>query len=182
MGQNIPILMSGLTLLMLKFSPQNCGKKIRSNKNQAVNLQTNKVKMRQRTRFFLVVLLLMFAGNIFSQINSNSNTYLETHGIKTFTICDSLLPPHLCSAKFKKIIVVPGEISLSYCWGPQIAYKPAFNLLAPIAKDFSTAQLGIVCKKEFEFEKKTSIPLRLRMGSLDYTNYMERKPNALKPQ
>ena len=137
--------------------------------------------MRQRTRFFLVVLLLMFAGNIFSQINSNSNSYLENHGIKTFAICDSLLPPNLCSAKFKKIIVVPGEIIINSCWAPQI-YKPALNLLAPIAKDFSTTQLGIVCRKEFEFEKKTSIPLRLRIGSLDYTNYMERKPNALKPQ
>jgi hypothetical protein len=159
---------------------QNFKKKFRTNKNQAVNLQTNKRKMRQRTRYFLVVLLLMFAGNIFAQINSTSNSYLETKDIKTFTVCDSLLPPWLCSAKFKKIIVVPAEPSLNFCWGPPI-YKPAFNLLPPIAKDFSTSQLGIVCRKEFEFEKKTSIPLRLRIGSLDYTNYMERKPNALKP-
>jgi len=166
---------------MLESLPQNCGKKIRSNKNQAVNLQTNKGKMRQRTRFFLVVLLLMFAGNIFSQINSNSNSYLEAHGIKTFTICDSLLPSNLCSPKFKKIIVIPAEPYMGSCYA-LIIYKPAFNLLAPIAKDFSTTQLGIVCRKEFEFEKKTSIPLRLRIGSLDYTNYMEQKPNALKPQ
>ena len=182
MGRNVPILLSGLTLLMLKFSPQNCGKKIRSNKNQAVNLQTNKVKMRQRTRFFLVVLLLMFAGNIFSQVNSVIKHYSYVKDIKTFTVYDSVLLPNFATAKFKRIIIVPENRFDFDCWGNPLTTKPSFNLLTPIAKDFSTTQLGAVCKKEFEFEKKTSIPLRLRIGSLDYTNYMERKPNALKPQ
>jgi len=173
--------MSGLNLLLLKLLPQNCGKKIRSNKNQAVNLQTNKRKMRQRTRFFLVVLLLMFAGNIFSQINSNSNSHAYRKNVRTFTICDSLLTPNLCSPKFKNIIAAPSEPYMGSCWTYPLIYNPALNLFAPIAKNFSIVQLGIVCKKEFEFEKRTSIPLRLRIGSLDYTNYMERKPNALKP-
>ena len=176
--------MSGLDLLMLEFSPQNCGKKIRSNKNQAVNLQTNKGKMRQRTRFFLVVLLLMFAGNIFSQINSNSNSdSYAKKDIKIFSLTDSLLPTYLFSSKFKKEIVVTQSLSDFNCFGGRWhILPPIFSLLYPVSKDFSTTQLGIVCKKEFEFEKKTSIPLRLRIGSLDYTNYMEQKPNALRPQ
>ena len=176
--------MSGLDFSMLEFSPQNCGKKIRSNKNQAVNLQTNKRKMRQRTRFFLVVLLLMFAGNIFSQRNSNNDgyTYVKKDR-KIFSLNDSLLPIHLFSIRMIRKRFRPEPREHCYCWADPVFFqaRPVFDFLTPVAKDFSTTQLGIVCKKEFEFEKKTSIPLRLRIGSLDYTNYMERKPNALKP-
>ena len=36
------------------------------------------------------------------------------------------------------------------------------------------------CRLEYKFEKNTKVPLRFRVGSLNYTNYLEQKPNALK--
>ena len=49
-----------------------------------------------------------------------------------------------------------------------------------IPQGFYNNSLGFFCKKELLFEKTTSIPLRIRLGSLDYTNFLEQKPNAIK--
>lgn len=60
--------------------------------------------------------------------------------------------------------------------------KPAL-LLNPVScsilnADFYTRNFGFFCKKELQFEKTTKIPLRFRLGSLQYNNYLEGKPNA----
>lgn len=47
-----------------------------------------------------------------------------------------------------------------------------------IPKDFFINGLGLICHYELKFEAKTSIPLRLRLGSLEYVNYLEQKPNS----
>ena len=41
--------------------------------------------------------------------------------------------------------------------------------------DHYNQQLGWVCKQEWKLEKKTSIPLKLRLGSKEQVDYLEGK-------
>jgi hypothetical protein len=51
--------------------------------------------------------------------------------------------------------------------------KTSYSIQNKIAPNYYTTQTGFFCNQERALEKKTKIPLRVRLGSLSYTEQLE---------
>ena len=69
------------------------------------------------------------------------------------------------------------NINIASASNQKIAFPTSgyINLKRPVPADFYVRNFGFFCKKEWEFEKTVHIPLRFRLGSLEYCNYLEGK-------
>jgi hypothetical protein len=62
---------------------------------------------------------------------------------------------------------------------PFINFTPvSYSLISP---SFYTQHFGFFCKKELQMGKITKVPFKFRLGSVQQCDWMEGKPNALKP-
>jgi hypothetical protein len=52
--------------------------------------------------------------------------------------------------------------------------------LKALPQNFYNQSLGYFCKKEIQLQKLTLLPLYIRLGSKEYVDYLERKPNAIR--
>jgi hypothetical protein len=141
--------------------------------------------MRQRHFLFLVVCLLMFCGKFFGQKNpQNFQEFINYNALTGFKLKNL---SSLASAKQGNEMLTPNfknnyppsNFSLQ---NPVL--KPGYALsgtLPVLSSSFYCSSLGVICKKEMQLEKLTAVPFRFRLGSLEYVNYLEKKPNALRP-
>jgi hypothetical protein len=85
----------------------------------------------------------------------------------------------------RMIIVLLGLVMLnSTKAAAQVSFRPFSDtvgkpgLLRPLPQNFYSQRLGFFCRKEIQLQKATSLPVYIRLGSKDYVDYMERKPNS----
>ncbi|MEI2739117.1 MAG: hypothetical protein V9F01_10055 [Chitinophagaceae bacterium] len=135
--------------------------------------------MSQRVSVFLVVLLLMFNGEIFGQVNSprlkipvNYNNLKNFESGNIFRL--DWKGPDISDTMFQQLLHCDSvrrlPVKLTGFYTPSLPHS------------FYTSHLGFFCKKELQLDKLTAIPVRFRLGSLEYVNWMEQKPNAIKPR
>jgi len=147
--------------LRLVYEALNFKKIVPIIKNQAVNLQTIEGMKSQRAYQILVVFLLILPASIFAQQQMPLSAQKIPHilraprnfnGNKIYTGVSTGIPE-------------PGSLA------------PFPFSIAHINAGFAIQSLPFFCKKEFLFEKHTSVPLRVRLGSLEYVNKLEGKEN-----
>ena len=132
--------------------------------------------MPQRINIILVV-LLMLTGNIFSQDSSSK----KVKHISITNFCGTGVNSSMKSTyQIKSPIDYNALKEFQYENRIRIDYSlklkdSGFLFNMPILSSFYTEHLGFFCKKEIELEKITSVPLRFRLGSLDYVNRLEGK-------
>ena len=112
--------------------------------------------MRERCFKFLVVFFFLFK----STLNAQEKI---PHFFRPNT------PNYGLKAQAKRLIIKNDLFYQQY---------PSSFKLSQIPGSCYTDNLGFFCKRELELEKLLTIPLRFRLGSLEYVDYLERKPNA----
>ena len=121
----------------------------------------------------LIFCMIFVAGAVFCQkspdkLLSNLNFYNVKLSIKAEKKVNSFsFNPLFATVKPESVIFSNTGVIRS---SPQSS--------AVINADHYTRNFGFFCKKELQFERATKIPLRFRLGSLQYNDYLEGKPNS----
>ena len=110
--------------------------------------------MANRRKYFLVFLLLMFSAKGFSQRNSLSIWNMNSDSTHIHNKTSRFI-----FSSSKLLVKNPKNFVLGGICSPE-TYKMG---------------LGFFCKKELEFDRITPLPMRFRLGSLEYVNKLEGK-------
>lgn len=114
--------------------------------------------MGQRIFSFLVVFLLMFSSGLVAQdsLVIKAKTSYTGYGIQ----------PRSFRTKFSGFMSANSGL---------VANQQPVSFRAPLQASYYPNSLGVICRTELKLDKISPVPIRLRLGSLEYVNRMEGK-------
>jgi hypothetical protein len=128
--------------------------------------------MPQRNFFIVVVLILLPFGEIMGQ-QKNVENFSFSPSLPHYMQVNSRLQTNSKNVKF--FFNAPYVEKAAKPCISLLLTQVSFPALYPVSAGFYSSQLGFFCRKELQIEKAISIPLRFRLGSLQYTDYLEGK-------
>ncbi len=138
----------------------------------------------QRTLKIIVVLAGMY-NPLFFKAQAQTGSLTGRQGI----MHNIFIGSGLFTGSFAPVQKISGrESSRVYGSGSHTVQKPGnianrefslFNrVIFPLSASHYVRTLGFFCTRELKLDRLTPVPFRFRLGSLDYVNWMEGKPNA----
>lgn len=127
--------------------------------------------MRERRISFIVVSLLLIKFSVFGQDFQESNPS---------SIIEKQLLMHKLGKSFPASSIIPDTSGLVtqkklknfFTFSPSLTFSANFQPGTRVPSAF-------FCRQEIRLEKATGIAFRFRLGSVDYVDYLERKPNSV---
>jgi hypothetical protein len=148
------------------------GKRRANHKNQAVIYIKRGVMTMQRKKSFVVVLaVIVFAlGARGQEVRNHPVLPAPLELRRTMDLSKTARANAMATTGLMQPF---GSLRLATITMDGKPIGAGFNLSLP--EDYYTQHFGIMCRKEWQFEKTTHIPLRLRLGSLEECNTLEGK-------
>jgi hypothetical protein len=127
--------------------------------------------MPQRIFFNVVVLIFLHFGEILGQQKN-----VEKIPLFTQNQGDSLVKcqPYVGNKNVK----IPVSQYLVSGSNNFLQIGRSGQLVRQLPQNYHSTHLSFFCRQELQLEKAINVPLRFRLGSLEYTNYLEGKSNS----
>ena len=121
----------------------------------------------QRNKTFIVVFL---SGIFVPGLKAQSYSFFPSSKLPARSVSEP-------DQKWVGVGVSPATTSSFFSASSLLLQEPSDKtiLMQIVPGDYYVQHFGFVCKKEWQFEKTTHVPLRFRLGSLDYCNTLEQK-------
>jgi hypothetical protein len=132
--------------------------------------------MPQRIFFIVVVLIFLPFGEILGQ-QKNVENFSSTRPWLRYLQANSRLQTSTKNVKYfldNSGVEKPGNTCIN-----TLLLSSPFPALSPVSPAFYVNSLDFFCRKELQIEKAIALPLRFRLGSLQYTDYLEGKSHSI---